>query len=142
MTQYNTINKQISNSQLNKLKSGIKNGTDVTLNLSSNVVDDFTNEINFTSKLLWTNTQVSYIFKAFENDSSANINFSKAQLSKIVQLGRFLPNPLGVLNLLPPFNMINSTDTYIKKELKDTNTKEINSNHLVDTGINTTGKKN
>ena len=38
--------------------------------------------------------------------------------------------------------MINSTDTYIKKELKDTNTKEINSNHLVDTEINTTGKKN
>ena len=38
--------------------------------------------------------------------------------------------------------MINSTDTYIKKELKDTNTKERNSNHLVDTGINTTGKKN
>ena len=52
MTQYNTLNKKISNSQLNKLKSGIKNGTNVTLNLSSNVVDDFTDEINFTSKLL------------------------------------------------------------------------------------------
>ena len=36
MTQYNTLNVKLSNSQLNKLKSGIKNGTEVTLNLSSN----------------------------------------------------------------------------------------------------------
>ena len=30
MTQYNTLNVKLSNSQLNKLKSGIKNGTEVT----------------------------------------------------------------------------------------------------------------
>ena len=36
MTQYNCLNVKLSNSQLNKLKSGIKNGTQVTLNLSSN----------------------------------------------------------------------------------------------------------
>ena len=36
MTQYNCLNVKLSNSQLNKLKSGIKNGTHVTLNLSSN----------------------------------------------------------------------------------------------------------
>ena len=34
MTQYKTLNVKMSNSQLNKLKSGIKNGTEVTLNLS------------------------------------------------------------------------------------------------------------
>ena len=38
MTQYNTLNVKLSNSQLNKLKSGIKNGTEVTLNLSSNLI--------------------------------------------------------------------------------------------------------
>ena len=38
MTEYNTLNKKLSNSQLNKLKSGIKNGTQVTLNLSSNII--------------------------------------------------------------------------------------------------------
>ena len=38
MTQYNTLNVKLSNSQLNKLKSGIKNGTEVTFKLSSNVV--------------------------------------------------------------------------------------------------------
>ena len=39
MTQYNTLNEKLSNLQLNELKSGIKNGTDVTLKLSSNVGD-------------------------------------------------------------------------------------------------------
>ena len=38
MTYYNTLNVKLSNSQLNTLKSDIKNGTEVTLNLSSNVV--------------------------------------------------------------------------------------------------------
>ena len=38
MTQHNTLNVKLSNSQLNKLKSGIKNGTEVTLNLSSNIL--------------------------------------------------------------------------------------------------------
>ena len=33
MTQYNTLNIKLSNSQLNKLKSGIKNGSEVTLEL-------------------------------------------------------------------------------------------------------------
>ena len=34
MAQYDTLNLKFSNLQLNKLKSGIKNGTKVTLNLS------------------------------------------------------------------------------------------------------------
>ena len=38
MTQYNTLNVTLSNSQLNKSKSGIKNGTEVTLKLSSNLL--------------------------------------------------------------------------------------------------------
>ena len=38
MTQYDTLNVKLSNSQLNKLKSAIKNGTKVTLNLSLNIV--------------------------------------------------------------------------------------------------------
>ena len=40
MTQYNTLNVKLSNSELNKLKSGIKSGTEVALKMSSNVVDD------------------------------------------------------------------------------------------------------
>ena len=66
----------MSNSQLNKLKSGIKNGTEVTLNLSSNLIRN-SNETNFPYKLLLTNIQVSKIVKAFASGSSANIKFSK-----------------------------------------------------------------
>ena len=62
----------MSNSQLNKLKSGIKSSTDVTLKLSSNTVGDSNDEINFLYKLLLTNTQVSKLCKAFGNGSSAN----------------------------------------------------------------------
>ena len=40
MTQYNTLNLKLSSSQLNKLKSAIKNGTKATLNLSLNVAAD------------------------------------------------------------------------------------------------------
>ena len=38
MTQYNKLNVKLSNSRLNKLKPGIKNGTEGTLNLSSNLI--------------------------------------------------------------------------------------------------------
>ena len=65
------------NSQLSKLKSGIKNGTEVTLNLSSNFTRKFNDEINFPHQILLTDTQVLKICKAFANNSSANINFSK-----------------------------------------------------------------
>ena len=71
MTQYNTLNVKLSNSQLNKLKSGIENGNEVTLKLLSNVVGDYNDENNFPHKLLLTDTQVSRLRKAFENNSSA-----------------------------------------------------------------------
>ena len=48
---YHNLNIKLSNSQLNKLKSGINNGSQVTVNLSSNVVGDFNNETNFLHKL-------------------------------------------------------------------------------------------
>ena len=72
MTEYKTLNVKLSNSQLNKLKSGIKNNTEVTLKISSNVVRDSKDENNFLHKLLLTNTQVSKLHKAFANNSSAN----------------------------------------------------------------------
>ena len=65
MTQHNTWNVKLSNSQLNKLKSEIKNGTQVTINLSSNAVGQSNDETNSPHKLLLTNTQVSKICKAF-----------------------------------------------------------------------------
>ena len=54
MTQYNTVNVTLSNSQFHKLKSGIKNRTEVTLNLSSYLVRNSNDETNFLHKLLLT----------------------------------------------------------------------------------------
>ena len=97
MTQYNTLNVNSSNSQLNKLKSGIKNGTEVTVKISSNVVCDSDDENDFPHKLLLTNTQVSKLHKAFANGSSANIKLPETQLHKIGQSGGFLGRLLGPL---------------------------------------------
>ena len=95
MTQYNSLNVKLSNSQLNKLKSAIKNETEVVLRLSSNVIGD--NETNFPHELLLTNRQVANIRKAFANNSSTDIKLSKGQLSKMVQSGGFLGRLLGPL---------------------------------------------
>ena len=54
MTQYITLNVKFSNLQLNILKSGTKNGTEVILKLSSDAVGD--DENNFLPRLLLTNT--------------------------------------------------------------------------------------
>ena len=65
MTQYDSLNVKLSNSQLNKFKSAIKNETEVVLRVSSNMIGD--NEANFSHKLLLTNRQVSNLRKAFAN---------------------------------------------------------------------------
>ena len=83
MIQYNSLNVKLSNSQLNKLKSAIKNGTDVVLRLSSNMVGNSIDETNFLHKLLLTNRQTLNLRKAFNNHTSADIKFSKAQLTKM-----------------------------------------------------------
>ena len=66
MTQYNALNEKLSNSQLSKLKSGMKNGTEATLNLSSNVISSSNDETNFTYKLSLTNTQISTLRKVLQ----------------------------------------------------------------------------
>ena len=73
MTQYNSLNVKLSNSQLNKLKSAIKNGTDVILRLSSIMVGNSNNETNFPHRLLLTNRQIVSLRKAFNNHTSADI---------------------------------------------------------------------
>ena len=68
------------NSQLNKLKSGIKNVNEGTLNLSSNVTGNSNEEANFPHKVLITNTQLSRLHKGF-----ANIKLSKTGQSKKIR---------------------------------------------------------
>ena len=97
MTQYNSLNTKLSNSQLNKLKSAIKNETEVVLRLSPNMIGGSNDKVNFPYELLLTDRQVSSIRKAFTNNSSADIKFSKTQLSQMIQSGGFLSRLLRTL---------------------------------------------
>ena len=84
MTQYNRVNVRLSNSQLNNLKSAIKNETDVVIRLSPKMIGDSDDETNFPHEVLLTDRQVSSICKAFSNNSSIDMKFSKTQLSKML----------------------------------------------------------
>ena len=95
MTQYNSLNVKLSNSQLNKFKSAIKNETELIWRLPSNMIGD--NETNFPHHLLLTNRQVANIRKDFANNSSIDIKLSKTQLSKMIQSRGFLGRLLGLL---------------------------------------------
>ena len=95
MTQYNSLNVKLSNSQVNKLKPAIKNETEVVLRLSSNIIGD--NATNFPHTLLLTDRQISNLRKSFAINSSAGIKLSKNQLSKMIQSGGFLGKLLGPL---------------------------------------------
>ena len=97
MTQFNSLNLKLSNSQLNKLKSSIKNKNDVVLRISSNMVSNSNVNTNFPHELLLTNRQVANIRKAFAKNTSIYIKLSKTQLSKMIQSGGFLGYLLGKL---------------------------------------------
>ena len=97
MTEYNSLNVKLSDSQLNKLKSAIKNETGVVLRISSSMVGNSNDNINFPHELLLTDRQVANIRKAFAKNTSTNIKLSKSQLSKMMQSGGFLGNLLSKL---------------------------------------------
>ena len=84
MAQYNSLNVKLSDSQLRKLKSVIKNETEVVLRLSSNVISD--DKTNFPQKLLLTDRQIANLHNFFANYLSTDFKLSKTQLSKMVQL--------------------------------------------------------
>ena len=97
MMQHNKVNVKLSTSQLNKLNSAIKNENEVVIRLSPSMIGDSNDKNNFSHELLLTNRHVSSICKAFANNSSVDIKFSKAQLSKMIQSGGCLGKLLGSL---------------------------------------------
>ena len=97
MTQCNRVNVELSNSQLNKLKSAIENENDVVIRLFPNMISDSNDKTNFRHELLLTDRQFSSTRKAISNNSSVDIKFSKTQLSKMIQSGGFLGKLLGSL---------------------------------------------
>ena len=75
MTQYSSLYVELSNSQLHKLKSIIKNKTEIVLRLSLHVIGNSNDETNFPHKLLLTNRKVINLRKAFANYLSTDIKF-------------------------------------------------------------------
>ena len=93
MIEYNTVNVKLSNSQLNKLKSAVKNKQGTTLRMNARMF----NGNNISHELLLTTRQTTKLGDAIENNLQTDIKLSKDQISKIIQSGGFLGKILGPL---------------------------------------------
>ena len=93
MVEYNTVSAKLSNSQLNKLKSAVKNKQGTTLRMNAKMF----NSDNLPHKLLLTTRQTTKLRNAIESNMSTDIKLSKAHISKIIQSGGFLGKLLGPL---------------------------------------------
>ena len=86
MVEYNTINAKLSDSQLNKLKSAVKNKQGTTFRMSTRMF----NGNNLPHEVFLTTRQTTNLRNAIENNMATDIKLSKAQISKIIQSGGFL----------------------------------------------------
>ena len=77
MVEYNTVNAKLSNSQLNNLKSAVKNRQETILRMN----DRMFSANNLPHELLLTTRQTTKLRNAIENNMSIDIKFSKAQIS-------------------------------------------------------------
>ena len=85
MVEYNTVNAKLSNSQLNKLKSAVKNKQGSTLRMNARMFNGY----NLPHELLSTTRQITKLRNNIENNLQTDIKLSKAQTFKIIQSGRF-----------------------------------------------------
>ena len=93
MVEHNTVNAKLSNLQLNKSKSAVKNNERTTLRMNAKIF----NGNNLPHELLLTTRQTTKLRNTFRNNMSTDIKLSKAQISKIIQSGGFLSKILGPL---------------------------------------------
>ena len=93
MVEYSKVNVRLSNTQLKKLKDAVKDNTGTTLQINLKMFDG--NDLPH--DLLLTTRQKTKLRNAFNNNMSANIKLSKAQISKIIQSGGFLGSLLSKL---------------------------------------------
>ena len=85
MVEYTKANVRLSDSQLKKLKDTVSNNTGTTLRISLKMFDGN----NSPHELLLRTRQKAKIRNAFNNNTSTDIKFSKAQINKIIQSGGF-----------------------------------------------------
>ena len=92
MVKYNKINVKLSGAQLKKLKTSVKKKTRATRRMSLKMLD----ASDLPHELLLTRQKMK-LRNAFENNMSTDLALSKAQISKIIQSGRFLGSLLSKL---------------------------------------------
>ena len=93
MVEYSRVNVKLTDTQLKKLKSSVKNKTGTTLRMSFKIFDGN----NLPHKLLLTTSQKTKLRNVFNNSMSTDIKLARAQISKIIQFGGFLESLLNKL---------------------------------------------
>ena len=83
MVECNTVNTKLSNSQLNELKSAVKNKQTTTLRMNARMF----NGNNLPHELFLTQRQITKLRNNIENNLQTDIKLSKAQISIIIQSG-------------------------------------------------------
>ena len=93
MVEYSKANVKLSDTQLKKLETAVKNETGTTLRMSLKIFDgnNLSHEL-----LLWTRQKMKLLI-TFNNNMSTDLKLSKAQISKIIQSGGFLGSLLSKL---------------------------------------------
>ena len=93
MVEYSEVNVKLSDTQLEKLKTAVKNKTETTLRMSLKMF----NGNDLPHELLLTTRQKTKLRNAFNNNISTDLKPSTAQISKINQSGGFLGSLLSKL---------------------------------------------
>ena len=91
MVEYSKVNVKLSNTQLKKLKTAVKNKTQTTMRISLRMF----NGNDLSHEFLLTTRQKIKLRNAFNNNISTDLKPSKAQISKIIQSGGFLGSLLS-----------------------------------------------
>ena len=87
MVEYNKINGKLSNLQVSKLKTAVKNNEGTTLSISSKM---FTSQ-DLPYELFLKQRQITKLKNNIQNNMSADIKLSRAQIKKIIMSS----GPLG-----------------------------------------------
>ena len=93
MVEYSKVNVKLSDTQLKKLKTAVKNKTGTTLRISLKIF----NGKDSLHELLLTTRQKAKLKNALNNNMSTDLKLSKVQIFKIIQSGRFLGSLLSKL---------------------------------------------
>ena len=91
MVKYSKGNVKLSDTQLKKLKTAVKNKTGTTLRMILKMFDGN----NLPHELLLATRQRTKLGNAFNNNISADLKLSKSQIPKIIQSGGFLGSLLS-----------------------------------------------